>query len=194
MDAKEQAAGEARVQDVLITPLEALGLARPSTLTKAQFAVMLSELRQKLAYMSPASLAVLRDWVEAHPGGKDKDRFPIGLKILNKAREIQPPESGPSPLMLKVFGHALGQEALAGGWAPELLRYLRGVREWPGPYTITQIRNEADGAVRRMADIAMRAGRGDHLSAEDTRFRARRSEALQKCREIADQAQRGAAA
>ena len=176
MDAKEQAAGEARVQDLLITPLEALGLARPSTLTKAQFAVMLG------------------DWVEAHPGGKDKDRFPIGLKILNKAREIQPPESGPSPLTLKVFGHALGQEALAGGWAPELLRYLRGAREWPGRYTVTQIRNEADGAVRRMADIEMRAGRGDRLSIEDESFRVRRSEALQKCREIADQAQRGAAA
>ena len=194
MDEKQQAAGEKRVQDMLITPLEALGLARPSTLTKAQFAVMLAELRQKLAYMTPGSLAVLRDWVEAHPGGRDKDRFPIGLKILNKARAIQSPESGPSPLMLKVFGHALGQEAIAGGWAPELLRYLRGAREWPGRYTVTQIRNEADGAVRRMADIEMRAGRADRLSMEDESFRAHRSEALQKCREIADQAQRGAAA
>ncbi|MFP3382650.1 hypothetical protein [Tritonibacter sp. SIMBA_163] len=194
MDEKQQAAGEKRVQDMLITPLEALGLARPSTLTKAQFAVMLAEMRQKLAYMTPGSLAVLRDWVEAHPGGRDKDRFPIGLKILNKARAIQSPESGPSPLMIKVFGHALGQEALAGGWAPELLRYLRGAREWPGRYTITQIRNEADEAVRRMADIEMRLGRGDRLSVEDESFRARRSEALQKCREITDQAQRGTAA
>ncbi|WP_283966828.1 hypothetical protein [Tritonibacter sp. AK171] len=194
MDAKEQAAGEARVQELLITPLEALGLARPSTLTKAQFAVMLRELRQKLAYMTPANLAILRDWVEAHPGGKDKDRFPIGLKILNKARDIQFPDSGPSPLLLKAFADGLGYKALAEGWAPELLRYLRGARVWPGPYTITQIRNEADGAVRRMADIEMRAGRGDRLSIEDESFRARRSEALQKCREIADQAQRGAAA
>ncbi|VCU61289.1 hypothetical protein EPIB2_366 [Tritonibacter mobilis] len=194
MDAKEQAAGEARVQDLLITPLEALGLARPSTLTKAQFAVMLRELRQKLAYMTPANLAILRDWVEAHPGGKDKDRFPIGLKILNRARDIQLPDSGPSPLLLKAFAEELGHKALAEDWAPELLRYLRGARVWPGPYTITQIRNEAAGAVRRMADIEMRAGRGDRLSIEDESFRARRSEALQKCREIADQAQRGAAA
>ncbi len=194
MDAKEQAAGEARVQDLLITPLEALGLARPSTLTKAQFAVMLRELRQKLAYMTPANLAILRDWVEAHPGGKDKDRFPIGLKILNKARDIQFPDSGPSPLLLKAFTDELGHKALAEGWAPELLRYLRGARVWPGPYTITQIRNVADGSVRRMADIEMRVGRGDRLSIEDESFRARRSEALQKCREIADQAQRGAAA
>jgi DNA helicase-2/ATP-dependent DNA helicase PcrA len=99
---------------------------------------MLGELRQKLAYMTPASLAVLRDWVEAHPGGKDKDRFPIGLKILNKAREVQPPESGPSPLMLKVFAHPLGQEALAGeqcgtwcceGWKSGNPRFSRLVDE-----------------------------------------------------------------
>jgi len=194
MDEKQQAAGEARVQEMLITPLEALGLARPSTLTKAQFVVMLAELRQKLAYMTPGSLAVLRDWVEAHPGGRDKDRFPIGLKILNKARAIQPPESGPSPLMLKVFAHALGQEALAGGWAPELLRYLRGAREWPGRYTVSQIRNEADQPARRLADIEMRAGRGVQLSPEDEGFRARRVEALHKCRDIAEQARQGAAA
>ena len=194
MDVKEQALGEQRVQAMLIAPLEALGLTKPSTLTKAQYGVMLTELRQKLAYMTPGNLAVLRDWVEAHPGGKDKDRFPIGLKILNKAREIQPPVSGPSPLMLKVFGHQLGQEALAGGWAPELLRYLRGAREWPGRYTVSQIRREADEPVRRLADIEMRAGRGDRLSLEDETFRDKRQRALRECQGIADQARQGVSA
>ncbi len=194
MDVKEQAIGEQQVQALLIAPLEALGLTKPSTLTKAQYGVMQTELRQKLAYMSPASLAVLRDWVEAHPGGKEKDRFPIGLKILNKAREIQPPVSGPSPLMLKVFAHPLGQEALAGGWAPELLRYLRGAREWPGRYTVSQIRREAEDPVRRMADIEMRAGRGDPLSQDEVAFRQKRQRALRACQDIADRALQGASA
>ena len=56
MDAIEQAAGEKRVQDVLIAPLLALGLARPSMLRQAGFETMLEELRQMLAYLSADNL------------------------------------------------------------------------------------------------------------------------------------------
>lgn len=188
MDTKEQAAGEARVERELIRPLQAVGLARPSTMTKAVFDVMLKELRQKLAYMSLENLELLREWVEGHPGGKDGDRFPIALKILKKAREIQTPEAGPSRLMLNVFRHGLGQEALAKGWAPELLDYLRGAREFPGPFTVTQIKKAADDPVRKLADIEMRMRRGDQMRADELAFLDKRRAQIARCAAIAAQA------
>lgn len=188
MNEKEQAAGEKRVKELLIEPLEALGLTKPGTMRKEQFETMKKELRQMLAYMQPKSLEELREWCAAHPTGKERDRFPIALHILNQARRIEPPESGPSPLMLKVFGHPLGREAIAKGWAPELLTWLKGNREWPGNFTLSQIKGAADDPVRRLEDIEIRMARGDAVSAEEAAFRDRRRAALQKCQDIADEA------
>ncbi|MDE4302864.1 hypothetical protein PXK30_05240 [Phaeobacter gallaeciensis] len=194
MDAKEQAAGENRVQEILIAPLEALGLARPSTSTLAKFEVMKKELRQKLAYMSEDGLTELREWIEAHPEGKNKDRFPIALKILAKARKLEAPDTGPSPLMLNVFRDELGLRAIRQGWAPELLAFIKGARDFPGPWSQTKIREQADDPVRRLEDIEMRLARGDAISAEEDRFRLQRRAALQTCQDIADQARRKGAA
>ncbi|MDE4142317.1 hypothetical protein [Phaeobacter gallaeciensis] len=194
MDAKEQAAGEKRVQEILIAPLEALGLARPSTSTLAKFEVMKKELRQKLAYMSEDGLTELREWIEAHPEGKNKDRFPIALKILAKARKLEAPDTGPSPLMLNVFRDELGLRAIRQGWAPELLAFIKGARDFPGPWSQTKIRESADNPARRLEDIEMRLARGDVISAEEDRFRLQRRAALQTCQEIADQARRKGAA
>lgn len=194
MDAKEQAAGEKRVQETLIAPLEALGLARPSTATLAKFEVMKKELRQKLAYMSGDGLVTLRQWVEAHPEGRNGDRFPIPLKILARAREIETPHTGPSPLMLNVFRDVLGLTAIHEGWAPELLEFITAGREWPGRWSQTKLRERADTPVRRLADIEMRLARGDRISAVEEAFRARRVAALGKCQAIADQARAKGAA
>lgn len=188
MNEKEQAAGEKRVQEVLIKPLEALGLTKPGTMRLEQFETMKRELRQMLAYMQPKSLEALREWCEAHPGGKERDRFPIALHVLKEARRIEPPDSGPSPLMLNVFRHQLGQSALAVGWAPELLIWLRGNREWPGNWTVSKIKAEADDAMRRLQDIEARMARGASVSAEEAQFRLRRRAALQKCQDIAEEA------
>ena len=168
--------------------MEALGLARPSTATLAKFEVMKKELRQKLAYMSADGLTDLRQWVEAHPEGKNRDRFPIPLKILAQARQKETPDTGPSPLMLNVFRDPLGLTAIRDGWAPELLEFIRAGREWPGRWSQSKIKEKADNPVRRLADIEMRMARGDAISAEDTRFRDLRRMSLQKCRDIADQA------
>lgn len=188
MNEKEQAAGEKRVQEMLIAPLEKLGLTKPGTMRLAQFEEMKKELRQMLAYMQPKSLEELLDWCAAHPGGKERDRFPIALHVLNEARRIEAPETGPSPLLLKVFGHPLGQEAIQKGWAPELLTWLKGNRAWPGNFTLTQIKAAADDPVRRLEDIEIRMVRGGAVSAEEAAFRDRRRAALQKCRDIADEA------
>lgn len=188
MNEKEQAAGENRVQEMLITPLEKLGLTKPGTMRLAQFETMKKELRQMLAYMQPKNLEELRDWCEAHPGGKERDRFPIALHILKEARRIEPPETGPSPLMIKVFAHPIGREALAAGWAPELLTWLKGNRAWPGNFTLSQIKAAADDPVRRLEDIEARLVRGGEVSAEESSYRDRRRAALQKCQDIADEA------
>ena len=168
MEAKEQSEGEKRVEAVLIAPLEALGLARPTTATLAKFEGQKNELRQKLAYMTEAGLIELREWVEAHPAGKDADRFPIPLKILQRAHKIETPETGPSPFILKVFAtHHLVPEALAKGWAPELLRQVtaeRGV--WPGDWTCSKLRTAGIDHARRQADVGVHrvrevVGKGD---------------------------------
>lgn len=188
MNGKEQAAGEKRVQELLIAPLEALGLTKPGTMRKEQFETMKKELRQMLAYMQPMNLEELRDWCETHPGGKERDRFPIALHILKEARRIEPPETGPSPLMIKVFAHPAGREAIAKGWSPELLTWLKGNRAWPGNFTLSQIKAAADDPMRRLEDIEARLTRGGDVSTEETRFRDRRRAALQQCRDIADKA------
>lgn len=193
MEAIEQAEGEKRVQEVMIAPLLALGLARPSLLTKAEFEVMLKTMRQMLAYMTAENLVRLREEIEARPGGKEGDRFPIALTIMKWARKKQEPKVGPSPLLLDVFASEMGKQALAKGWAPELLINIRGARRWPGPFTVSQIKTSADDAMRRLPDIEMRIARGDDISKEDAQWRDQRREAIQKCQDIADQAQaRGA--
>jgi|GEM_PF-395833 len=188
MDAKQQSDGEKRVQSMLIDWLEAMGLTKPSTMRKDQFETMKKELRQMLAYMQPKGLETLRDWCAAHPGGRDRDRFPIALKILERARHIEPPDTGPSPLMLNVFGHDLGLQAIQKGFAPELLTYLKAAREWPGNYTQSQIKMQADDPVRRLEDIELRMSRGDDVAPGEAEFRDRRLAALRKCQAIRDEA------
>lgn len=194
MDEKAQSDGEKRVETVLIAPLLALGLAKPSTATKAEFEAQKKELRQKLAYMSEPGLVRLREWIETHPGGKDKDRFPIPLKILPQAYGIEEPETGPSPLMLKIFAHPMGQEAIKKGWAPELLKHIKATREWPQAWSQTKIRQKADDPVRRLEDIELRMSRNEPIPPDDVRFRNQRRAALRKCQDIADQARAGQAA
>lgn len=190
MDEKAQSEGEARVQAVLIAPLLALGLSRPSKATIADFEVQKTELRQKLAYMDEQNLIELREWVEAHPGGKDGDRFPIPLKILKRAPLIREPETGPSPFILKVFGtHHLVPEALEKGWAPELLRQVTAERgNWPGDWTCSRLRAEGIEHARRLEDIELRMSRNEQIPPDDVAFRTKRRAALRKCHDIADQA------
>lgn len=194
MNEKDQAKGERRVQQILIDPLEGVGLTKPSAMRKAQFDLMKRGLCQKLAYMSDRGLTALREWSEAHPGGKDRDRFPIALKILQQARAIELPDTGPSPLMISVFSHGVGQTALEKGYAPELLKHLRSSREFPGAWTISKIREAADDPMRRLQSIEARLSRGEPVSSDGKAFRDTRRVAIRKCEEIAELGRKGSAA
>ena len=190
MDAKEQQEGEKRVRQYLITPLEDLGLGRPTTTNKAQFERMKEKTCQGLAWMTKADLEELCGWCQLHPGGPRRDRFPIGNVILQEAQKYRGPQSGrsPSPLFRNVFADQLGEEAIRVGWAPELLKWLRalpfGKREWPGRWTVSQLKKDADDAVRRWSDLEMKAGRGDVLSSEDLDWLDRRRAALKECKDV----------
>ena len=104
------------------------------------FEAMLTELCAKLAYMSDLNLAALEEDAASMAGGKQRDRFPVGQRILERAAQVQPPRDDASPLSRAVFANQLGLDALASGWAPELLAELRGTRRWPGAWTVKTIK------------------------------------------------------
>ncbi|WP_170335006.1 hypothetical protein [Ruegeria arenilitoris] len=186
MDAKEQAAGEKRVRQLLIEPLTARGLKKPKGFTsQADFDAMVNKtLCPKLAYMSDLNLGALEDQIAAHPEGRDRDQMPIPNKILAFAADIQEPGDEASPLMLAVFAAQLGQDALASDWAPELRRFLKKKRKWPKADEVALIKQEAQSALRRLHDIQQREASDRVVMTEELNWRDMRSAAKHKCEEI----------
>ncbi|WOI34759.1 hypothetical protein R1T40_08545 [Tritonibacter scottomollicae] len=186
MDSAEQAYGEKRVRALLIEPLLARGLTKPKGFTKqADFEVMVAKvLCPKLAYMTELSLAALEEEVAANPKGKGRDQMMIPNEILERAAKIQPPAAEASPLMRAVFAAALGRDAMAGNWGPELLRFLRKNRAWPSALNIQGIKAESELALRRVEDIRQRQASGRLVSEADQKWFASRNAAQRKCEEI----------
>lgn len=186
MNSAEQAEGEKRVKRELVEPLIRRGLAKPVSLTKAQFADMVEDLCARLAYMSSTNLMALEEQVASNGGGKDKDRFPIAQRILEWAAQIQPPGDDASPLIRAVFANQLGLDALSGGWAPELLMELRVSRRWPTAWAVKTIKEKADTAIRQMRDLDQNLARGNALNSSEDAWRSRRLALIAKCQDIAD--------
>ncbi|MBT3142902.1 hypothetical protein KL867_17675 [Ruegeria litorea] len=188
MDAEQQAAGEKRVMEYLIDPLLGKGLARPKGFTKVtDFEAMVAKvLCPKLAYMSALNLAALEEQISANPVGKNKDQMPIPNDILRDAAKIQSPDAGASPLVRAVFAAALGRDAMAGNWGPELRRFLRNRRKWPTAVDVQTIKQESETALKRLADIEGRNASGSVVSQADLTWVASRAAALETCREIVE--------
>lgn len=186
MNEAEQKAGEKRVRDHLIDPLLHLGLTKPGAMRKDQFADMLRHLEQTLAYMGADDLVDLKDRAAEHPGGKERDRFPLAVNILKWAKEVKPPQKGDaSPFIRRVMASVAGQAALDRGYAPELLDHIRAHRgEWPGAWTLSQLRDRADDVRRRFEDLLMRQERGDELAPDDLNFIAARQARIDECRRV----------
>ncbi|EBA08936.1 hypothetical protein [Sagittula stellata] len=185
MDEAEQRAGEARVREHLIEPLMRIGLMRPSGLKVDAFGDMQRSLCQRLAYMSAVDLEALREVVETNPAGAGKDRWPGGPWILDRAREISPPQPGASPLIRSVFAHRTGRSALAEGWAPELLDQVRKTRRFPNDDVCAFVRSQARGDVERAATLRRRQETGGCLSDADAAWLYRREEKEVLCQQIA---------
>lgn len=186
MDSAAQADGEKRVKRFLIEPLQRRGLAKPSTLTKALFDDMVKDLCARLAYMTEQNLQALEEQCAGNAGGKAKDRFPIANHILDWAGQIQSPEGDGSPLVRAVFSHPLGQDALAQGWAPELLGEVKQSRRFPNSFVATRVRDRAAGAVRQMQNIEDRLARSGEVPAPEAAWRDRRLAVIRRCQAIAD--------
>ncbi|SPJ27640.1 hypothetical protein [Falsiruegeria mediterranea] len=193
MDDKEQAEGEKRVREHLIEPLLALGLARPTTLTKAAFETMLRTLAQMLARMSEAELAVLKAWALKNPGGPNRDRFPIAAHMLAAAKTIRPPDkTDAGPFARRVMASPAGDEAFKHGFAPELLAYVRAnPGKWPQSLTLEKLRNQARPAYVRFEDLLLRENRDQEISPADRRFLANRKAQIDTCCQIAAKGKAG---
>ncbi|MCA0848323.1 hypothetical protein [Salipiger thiooxidans] len=154
-------------------------------MTRDEFDAMLDSLCAKLAYMSEPNLGALEEVAAGMASGKSRDRFPIAQRILERAGDIQRPPDDASPLIRAVFAHGLGQDAIAQGWAPELLFELRRMRLWPNDYLISQCKTKAEPHVRRLAQLRDWFEAGRALSSDEEAFMQRRQSALEKCRQIA---------
>lgn len=186
MDEQAQKAGEKRVQELLVTPLERLGLTRPAGMTKASFEAMQNELCQRLAYMSPDGLGALAEDMAGRGGGKDRDRFPLAQRVLERARTIEMPPADASPLIRKVFAARLGGEALREGFAPELMRWLRMNRQWPSNFVVSGLRDAARENIRRADDLRCRVDRFETLSTADRTWFDARKAAVERCVQARD--------
>lgn len=186
MDSAAQADGEKKVKQFLIEPLQRRGLAKPTTLTKIQFDDMVKDLCARLAYMTDLNLQALEEQCAGNAGGKGKDRFPIGNHILDWAGQIQSPEGDGSPLVRAVFSQALGLNALAQGWAPELLSELKQSRRWPGSFAVSRIRDRAESSIRQLRSIEERLAHQHHVPTNEAEWRNRRLSVIRRCQAIAD--------
>ncbi len=186
MDEQAQKDGEKRVQALLVDQLERMGLMRPARMTKAQFVAMQGEVCQRLAYMSEDGLGALAEDMAGRGGGKERDHFPLAPRILERAMHIEPPQAGASPLVRKVFAARLGQEALARGFAPELMRWLRANRQWPTSYVVKGIEDGARDNLRRAEDLRMGLERGRDLSAGDRAWLDARQAEIARCSNARD--------
>lgn len=193
MDSTQQADGQKRVKALLIKPLEKLGLARPTGLTKEKYGEMIEDLCSRLAYMTDVNLGALGEQAANYPGGKSKDRFPIANHILKWAAEIQPPSDDASPLIRAVFSNPLGRGALRDGWAPELLFDLRKTRRWPIPFAAGRIKESADAAVRRMRNLDEKLARGGEITQPENEWRLRRKAVWDRCQRISELGEQGEA-
>lgn len=183
MDDAEQRAGEARVKEVFIQKMTALGFMKPAGMKVDQFEAMQREICQKLAYMSEVGLGALVEVMQDMGGGKAGDRFPVAPKILAEARKIEAPEAGASPLVRKVFASGAGARALEEGFAPELLVWLKANRRWPGDFILSTVRQEARDNVVRFGELERDVANGRDLSPEMEGWRLRRRAAIARCEE-----------
>ncbi len=111
------------------------------------------------------------------------------LRLDQYLLEHYPPPT--QPLMRAVFGHALGQNAIAEGWAPELLDSLASKRLWPNGYAVMKLKEMADASVRRLTIMDERLAGGFDLGRKDRAWRDRRLAQIAKCQGIADRALAG---
>jgi len=181
MDEQAQKAGEARVRELLIEPLQRLGLTRPASMKQAVFDDMQHEICKRLAYMTADGLGALAEDMAGRGGGKERDRFPLAVRVLERALVIEkPPGNDAGPLVRKVFAGGTGERALRDGWGPELMVWVTSEWKWPGEYVLSKIAEGARPKVREHERLVALA-RSDALLPVDQAVMDRRLALIARC-------------
>jgi hypothetical protein len=179
---QEQKAGEARVREHLIETLERMGLTRPGSMKAAAFEAMQHEICKRLAYMTIDGLGALAEDMAGRGGGKERDRFPLAVRILERALIIEkPPGDDAGPLVRKVFASRIGQSSIESGWAPELMGWVTTEWKWPGDYVVSKISEGARAAVREHERLLSADRAGVDLTSADRALLERRRAAIARC-------------
>lgn len=181
----EQKLGEARVREFFILPLERLGLGRPKGTLVAAFDGMKRELQARLWRVDEGGLHELCEWVIRHPEAK-ANRWPPAALILEAAKPFLPPPWPPSDRMVAIFNHRIGRDAISEGWAPELYRAFVGVTKFPNDFSADMARDDASGAMARMATLDNRVEKGVEMADGDRRWREHRLQVIEHCKRIRD--------
>lgn len=125
MDQAELEKGKRRVREILIEPLNAMGMVKKSSVPVAAHAAALEQLESLAAYLPAEDLEVLRGEVMLRAGGKDHDQWPPVINIMKLARAILEPPKSDSQMVASVIGSSMGKRAARNGWLVELYRFMK---------------------------------------------------------------------
>lgn len=163
----------ARVRRVLIGPLA--GLARPRGMVLGGHSDALDRLARKLSYMDEPTLAGLLELVLGHAGqvaiGKrTAPACPDYAMILAWGYALLPPPVTASDYPASVLRSVMGRRAHDAGFGVELLRHARRFGPPPAAYSMTKLRDEAEGNRRRRTALREEIAAGNGLSPDQTRW------------------------
>jgi hypothetical protein len=123
---------EARVRRLLVAPLEEEGMRRPRSRSAEAHQDWIARIARRVAYLSDAHLALLREVVGRNGQGKDRAEWPAELSILAWAHALEPPPDEDSRLVSSYLASAAGLRAWGEG--PAVAVALRSfLRKWGRP-------------------------------------------------------------
>lgn len=176
--------GRARVRLLLIEPLVAEGLQRPRghQHTADSHAAFLDRLQDRLAYLDPANLEVLRHVILRLAEGPFMNTWPAMATILNNAHRLAPPPD--APIVASWLASVEGPQAAAAGHLVELHAFLVRHGRPPLAWDLDRIRDDARDNGQRCERSRERLAAGRDLSADDAGWLAAYDRRLAACQAL----------
>lgn len=164
--------GRERVRELVIRPLQADGLVRANGATVADHEAFEAWMAEKLAYLSPANLTMMRLFLRAHATGPAKNVWPCKATVLNHAHDLQAPPDTENPIMQSWLHSRAGEAALAKGVHVETYLFLKGLVMKGRPRAPLEadqklIKRRAEDNRRRRELIQEKIDAGRHVLEDD---------------------------